>query len=132
MQTVKLYLDLVEKTSDVIEQLQIQEVTQGDEIIVLINEGDREIFQLMSLVMLFFALHVFFNPQDEQAKTEIVGQTLFTNYVTKKQIIAQIEQQYQIKVKTKIYKPFEDIFGMWKDTDVTLENIRTPGWRRTK
>ena len=44
----------------------------------------------------------------------------------------KIERDFKIDIELEKKNPLDDVFGIWKDEDITLDKIREKAWQRTK
>lgn len=42
----------------------------------------------------------------------------------------KIEKDFKLKIKIEKKNPLNDVFGIWKDENITLEQIREKAWQR--
>lgn len=44
----------------------------------------------------------------------------------------KIEKDFKVNIEIEKKSPLDEVFGIWKDEDITLGNIREKAWQRTK
>jgi len=42
----------------------------------------------------------------------------------------KIEKDFKLKIELEKKNPLNDVFGIWKDENITLEKIREKAWQR--
>jgi len=42
----------------------------------------------------------------------------------------QIEKEFNLKIEREKKNPLDEVFGIWKDEDISLEKIREKAWQR--
>ena len=69
-------------------------------------------------------------------KTEIsLRNTIHDEYIKQldiKQLELEIENMYKVIIEFEKKKPMDEVFGIWKNEDISLEKIRKKAWRRNK
>ena len=53
----------------------------------------------------------------------------FKNFDTNK-LENKIEKDFKLKIELEKKNPLNDVFGIWKDENITLEQIREKAWQR--
>ena len=44
----------------------------------------------------------------------------------------KIEKDFKVNIEIEKKSPLDEVFGIWKNEDITLGNIREKAWQRTK
>ena len=49
-----------------------------------------------------------------------------------KKLELEIENKYKVVIEFEKKKPIDEVFGIWKDEDISLEKIREKAWRHNR
>ena len=56
----------------------------------------------------------------------------YFKYSDVNRIKEKIEKDFHVQIEEKKKNPLDEVFGIWKEEDITLEDIRKKAWQRTK
>lgn len=57
---------------------------------------------------------------------------LYLKYSDVNKLKHQIESDFRVAIEVEKKNPLDEVFGIWKGKDITIEKIRERAWRRTK
>lgn len=131
MQTIAL--EFGKKPAEITRIFEKKKIKKGDKILVQTGKDISVESVLMYLLIIALSLaYVFKKKNGKEAAPEISYEEL-TQLETPQAVESVIEQGFGVEVELsddEDIDPIDALFGIWKDTDITLEKIREEAWGR--
>jgi len=131
MQTIAI--EFGKKPAEITRLFEKKKIRKGDKILVQTGKDLGVESVLMYLMMIALALaYVFKKKNGKERATEINCEEL-TQLETPEAMEDVIEKNFGVELEVAAengedFNPIDAAFGLWKDTDITLEKIREEAW----
>ncbi len=141
MKTIELDLEKDDKLKSLSSLIKDKNIKLGEEEFQLVIQFYYEINKTLYASLLLFLVEYFIQERNKLAHDKNFDlhfyNTLTKNYyefyfknqdVTK--LENKIEKDFKIDIELEKKNPLDDVFGIWKNEGISLENIRDKAWQR--
>jgi hypothetical protein len=143
MKTIDLDLEKDQKLDSITNYIRNKKIKLGVEEFQLRIHSYGEIAGLLYASFLLLLVEYFISEKkkkEEHNKPDLAYydkernlyyQVYFKTYDVNK-LETKIEKDFNIDIEHEKKNPLDDVFGIWKDENITLNKIRGKAWQRTK
>jgi hypothetical protein len=141
MKTIELDLERDKQLDSLSGMLKTKEINFGHESFQLKIHSVYGISQILYASFLLLLVKYFIKERNktvQNKKPDLVYfndatyyELYFKSYDINK-LENKIEKDFKVNIEIEKKNPLDEVFGIWKNEDITLGNIREKAWQRTK
>jgi hypothetical protein len=140
MKTIELDLERDNQLDTLSGMIKNQQINLGHESFHLKIHSIYEINQILYASLLLLLVKYFIEERNRSVhgqKPDIVSRkddTYYAFYLKSydvNKLENKIEKDFKVNIDIEKKSPLDEVFGIWKNEDITLENIREKAWQRT-
>lgn len=140
--TIELDLEKDQKLDSLSNNIRNKKIKLGEEGFQL-KIHSYEITQMLYASFLLLLVRYFINEQNKrrlQTKPDIVAydeksNTYYQIYLKSndvKKLESKIEKDFNVNIEFEKKNPLDEVFGIWRNENISLGKIRGKAWQRTK
>jgi len=143
MRTVELDLEKDQKLDSLSHFIKSKKIKVGEEEFVLKIHSYHEVSQMLYAGFLLLLAKYFIIEKSKdvrQSKQDLdfidkQGKTYYELYFKSYDVDKlenRIEKDFNVDIELERKKPLDDVFGIWKNENITIGKIREKAWQRAK